>query len=933
MPDKKLRQKAAQKKKDENPAARQSQPVKETQKLQKSVSQTKEKKEPFNLCEERWRYLLDTSSAWIWQTDENMRHIYTNAFVTKCLGYEPDEFLNFDILELVHPDDHVIMKGIVETATGQKKGWSNEVLRWRHKDGSWQFIETSGSPLFDSSGKFMGLHGVDHDITERRQAEIALRESESRTRSIIESIPLGMHMYRLEPDGRLIFTGANPAADRILGLDNRIFIGKPIEEAFPPLTNTDIPERYREVALSGKAWKKEDVEYEGDTIKGAFEVHAFRTANNCMVAAFEDIKHRRRNDAELREKELKYRTLFESANDGIFIYGNTGFIDCNQRGAEMYGLPKERIIGRSPGEFAPERQPDGRLSSEVADEKIRLALNGVPQVFEWQPLREDGTPFDVEITLNRLELKDSVCLQAIVRDITERKKVENALRESEGLVRSIGNNLPNGMLYQIIRSVDGTRRMSYVSEGVRKLYGCSPEEAMADPNLIYGRIAEEDRQRLWEEEEAAFASFTNFYTEAKMVNPDGRIRWSSFASSPRRLQDGSTCWDGVEIEITERKQLEEERLKSQKLESIGTLAGGIAHDFNNLLQGVFGYISMAKITFDQKDKSLAMLKQAEEALHMSVNLAAQLLTFSKGGKPVKRLIRLETAIENAARFALSGSHSDYRLEIAPDLWPVEADEGQLAQVIQNIVLNANDSMAGNGTVFIRAGNVHLQRGKNVRLPQGGRFVRIDIEDSGIGISGQTLEKIFDPYFTTKQRGSGLGLATSYSIIKNHGGLIDVKSEINRGSTFVIYLPAAAGEAHESGTASPVVRAGSRKARILLMDDEQMVRTVAREMLAALGHDVVSTEDGRKAIDLFRQEREAGRPFDLVILDLTVKGGMGGEEAIARIRDIDPNVRAVVSSGYSDNPVVADYHKYGFSAVLSKPYSIDALEDCLNMLVT
>jgi CheY-like chemotaxis protein len=342
---------------------------------------------------------------------------------------------------------------------------------------------------------------------------------------------------------------------------------------------------------------------------------------------------------------------------------------------------------------------------------------------------------------------------------------------------------------------------------------------------------------------------------------------------------------------------------------------------------------MAKMTLDQKEKSLAMLNQAEEALHMSVNLTTQLLTFAKGGKPSKKLIRLEPTIENAVKFALSGSHTEYILEISPDLRSVEADAGQLAQVIQNIVLNADEAMAGRGTVTISVSNVDIPARAASRLPDSGRFVRIDIQDTGTGISDENMTKIFDPYFTTKQRGSGLGLATSYSIINNHGGVIGVKSELNIGTTFSIYLPASKDAEVETVMTTVSAAVGTKKLRVLLMDDEELVRSLAEQMVSALGHETVSAEDGEKAIDLFRQAKEAGRPFDLVILDLTVKGGMGGEEAIAKIRDIDPDVKAVVSSGYADSRIVANYHVYGFSGVLNKPYRLDDLKDCLNLFVS
>ena len=268
------------------------------------------------------------------------------------------------------------------------------------------------------------------------------------------------------------------------------------------------------------------------------------------------------------------------------------------------------------------------------------------------------------------------------------------------------------------------------------------------------------------------------------------------------------------------------------------------------------------------------------------------------------------------------------MDIARDLCQVEADTGQLAQVIQNIVLNANEAMAGRGTVNIMVRNVDIPPRASPRLSEGGCFVRIDIQDTGTGIPEQNLLKIFDPYFTTKQKGSGLGLATSYSIIRNHGGVIEVKSELNKGTTFTIYLPAAAAVEREAENTSTAA-VGTKNGRILLMDDEVLVRKVATDMIAALGHEVDSAEDGRKAIALFRQAKESGKPYDLLILDLTVKGGMGGEAAIQKILEIDPTAKAVVSSGYADNPVVAHYRDYGFSAFLNKPYKLAALKECLD----
>jgi signal transduction histidine kinase/ActR/RegA family two-component response regulator len=383
-------------------------------------------------------------------------------------------------------------------------------------------------------------------------------------------------------------------------------------------------------------------------------------------------------------------------------------------------------------------------------------------------------------------------------------------------------------------------------------------------------------------------------------------------------------------DVTERRQLEAERLKTQRLEAIGVLAGGIAHDFNNLLQGVFGYISMARRRIAPEDPAHELLGQAEKTLERSVGLTAQLLTFSKGGKPVRKRITLHTVIEDSARLALSGSRCDHRLTVMDDLWPVDADEGQLAQVIQNIVLNASEAMSEGGTVDVSAHNVELPPGGHPAFPEGGRFVRVVIRDTGAGMSGHDLARVFDPYFTTKQKGSGLGLATSYSIIRNHGGAIEAASRVGVGSTFTIHLPAS----DLPAVAPPPRRetALGRSARILVMDDEPAVREVVGDMLMVLGHEVKFAEDGGAAIEAYRLAREQETPFDLVILDLTIRCGMGGRETMTKLKEMDPGVVAVVSSGYCDDAIVAEYAAYGFRSFLPKPFDLEDLRAMLGSVL-
>ncbi len=376
-------------------------------------------------------------------------------------------------------------------------------------------------------------------------------------------------------------------------------------------------------------------------------------------------------------------------------------------------------------------------------------------------------------------------------------------------------------------------------------------------------------------------------------------------------------------DISERIRIEDEMQKNRKLESIGILAGGIAHDFNNILTAILGNISLLKYDILPTDNKYQLLTEAEKATLRAKDLTKQLLTFSKGGEPIRENTIINDIIMDSADFVLRGSKTKCNYDFPEELWMVYIDKGQISQVVQNMIINADQAMPDGGTIQIKARNFNYQYNDIPGL-KNGTYLKISISDNGIGIPSKFIKKIFDPYFSTKRQGSGLGLSICYSIIRKHDGLITVSSELGEGTVFEIYLPAVQTESavtHHSETAHQHEKSLKNK-KILFMDDELMLRNLVTNILKTFGYEIVVAGDGQEALDLYNLAKKEENPFDLIIVDLTVPGGMGGKETVKIIRQTDKAIKAIVSSGYSNDPIMSEYKSFEFDGVISKPFKVD-----------
>ncbi len=554
-----------------------------------------------------------------------------------------------------------------------------------------------------------------------------------------------------------------------------------------------------------------------------------------------------------------------------------------------------------------------------SDHCRNASLKGEDHEFQYRMIAADGRVVWLHDIVTVARSDDGVVrMRGIMLDITGRKWAEEALRESEKLFHTLCDSAPIGIF-----RTDGEGNNTYCNPGWEKITGMSASEGMG---MGWSKgIHPDDLEEHWKVWNKTVAAGHIYSHEHRRLTPQGETIWVRTLVTPVKSPDGKISgYVGTLEEINELRQARQDILKNQKIEALGVLAGGLAHDFNNILTIILGNVSLARLQLHEPEKVTKQLEKAENATARAKDLAQQLLTFARGGEPVKKIIEVTGLLKEAAGFALHGSNVRGEFVLADDLWPVEADEGQLSQVIQNLVLNAVQAMPEGGSVTISAENAISPQKKK-------RFVKISVTDTGSGISENHLQRIFDPYFTTKQQGSGLGLATCHSIIRRHGGKIRATSVLGKGSTFHISLPASEQERVSEPSSRKAVSHGS--GRILVMDDEEDIRELTQVILEELGYTVETVENGTEAVDLYRQRKDEGTPFAAVILDLTIPGGDGGKDANEKLLKIDPDIKTIVSSGYSTDPVMANYRDYGFSSVLVKPYRSQELSKVLQELLT
>ncbi len=641
----------------------------------------------------------------------------------------------------------------------------------------------------------------------------------------------------------------------------------------------------------------------------------------------QDISDRKWAERELQKSRREWEGIFQAiGHPTLILNADQRLAHANKATEKATGKSEAELIGKSCYEIfhhtdePPEGCPFKKMIASGHLETVEMEIEALGGVFlvSCTPMVDDKGRIEKVIH--------------IATDITEQKEAEAALKASEEKYRDLVENMN-----EAIFALDTAGTVTYISPAVENITGYLPSEAIGKNIMAF--IHPDDRAALAERLKERIQSDHIQPREYRLIHKTGEIRWIRSSSRPI-VQNGKTVGvRGVFIDITQSKRLEEQLRQAHKMEAIATLTGGIAHDYNNLLAVIMGNLSLAREEAEPHSLMVEFLRQAEQASSKAKDLTHQLMILSRGGYPMKERGSIERLLKAIQGEMPAHESIEYGFFIQDDLWPVEYDSRQMHFAIKNVLINAVEAMPRGGKITVQAENQVIEaKGQGTASPlKEGKYVRISIKDEGKGIPEEHLDQIFDPYFSTKERGPqkgmGLGLTTAYAVVQKHGGRIMINSTIGVGTTVTIYLPASEGgvwraERDDVKAQSPITNHQSTIQRILVMDDEESLRTLTLKMLEWLGYEAETVKDGVEAIETYKKHMEGGAPFDAVILDLTIKGGMGGDQAIKELIKIAPDVKAIVCSGYFNDPVLAHCAEHGFCGAMAKPYQMKDLERVL-----
>ncbi|KMQ52790.1 diguanylate cyclase/phosphodiesterase (GGDEF & EAL domains) with PAS/PAC sensor(s) [Chitinispirillum alkaliphilum] len=870
-------------------------------------------------CDKYIRAILETTAEGFFSVEaSSQRIIDVNDRFCTMSGYNRDEILQLSVSDIEYVLDNAqIDKQIQEVIN---KG--SEIFETKHKrkNGAVYEVEISASYLDFSIDKIICFC---RDITERKRKEIALKHSEEKYRSIVECV--NDVIYRLTPEGIISFASPNwpdklgHSLDEVLGASFEAFVHPGDVGICRDAINGMVAQK-----MSGSGLEFRVTHKSGQWlwyVSNASPQFDSQGRVVGIIAVGRCIDERKKMEQALRKSEERFRNVIDAAEEFVYevdTYLRVTFISDKVK--DVLGYEAKEIIGKSLFDF---------LGDNADVPGIKTTLNHI--VRNRKPIRGMEYCCSTKCGQNRVlfvnalpfsdEEGEIAGYQGTVEDVTCRKTAEESLRQSEEKYRAIFDKSVQGMYLH-----DFEGKIIDVNQMACEQSGYSREELLSKTIFDFGPIVIKNDGRSIEHLMREWKTWNpgeRVILELESRKKDGRVYTVEISTGVIRYGQRNLIL-ALAQDITVRRKTEESLLNIQKLESLGILAGGIAHDFNNLLTGIFGFIDMARN--ETSDESVrGYLTEAVESIDRARGLTNQLLTFARGGAPVKKPCNMPSFIKKTALFALSGSKLSCRFGLPDELWMCNIDAAQIAQVLDNIIINAIQAMPSGGEIEISAVNTPIRPEAHPKL-SAGDYLRITIKDYGTGIPENIQTKIFDPFFTTKLNGHGLGLATSFSIIKRHGGCIEVESVPGKGSVFFLYIPTS----RESipGQPQKISRAHRGTGCILVMDDDELIQATVKNMLKMLGYTSLSAKEGAEAIEMFYADHKGERRITGMIFDLTIPGGMGGLKAVTEIRNTDREIPVIVASGYADDPVIANPERYGFTASICKPFRVSELAEVL-----
>ena len=900
--------------------------------FQSGKSTSRQLKEELAKKEEHIGLLMESTAEGIYGIDLDGICTFCNPACLQILGYEDrQDIYGKNMHALIH---HTQQNGTLcdrrQCQLSQALQTENGVhvdseIFWR-KDGTSFPTEYWAYPIL-REGQLIGTVVTFFDISERKQNEEALQEMNVALTHATPGISL------LTYEGR--YLQVNDVYARLLGYTSKELIGK----SWRPTVHPDDYARAVEAFDVMKA-----------TGKGEFEARAMRKDGSCfykhvvMVRGLtkvdvpdsyhcfmRDITTQKQTEDELDKQRQFLRQVIDTIPNFVFVKDRAGrFLLANLAVGKAYGTTVEELLGKSDSDFN-----DNPKEVEFFRQKDLMVLDSSQDVFIPEEIITDasGKTRWLQTMKRPLIGRDGIAyaVLGVSTDITSWKHAQEALKVSEERLRLALEASREG-----VWDWDISTGTVLFSSRWRESLGFSLEDVESTMAFWEQLAHPDDRVPMSNALAAHLEGHTSMYEyESRLRTKSGMYRWNlrrgkivarDHTGRPRRMV-------GVDLDITDRKRAEMAYLQDRKLESVGMLAGGIAQDFNNYLMTILGSITLAQHALKPETQANSHLSIAESACEDAKSLSERLLTFSKGGSPVRETVLVENLINKSVGYALGGSYVRYIVSLSRDLLPVHVDEGQICQALNNILQNAAQAMPNGGLITIQAENLVMDRNLSPvgTTLQSCQYVKLSVNDQGGGMESSMMEKIFDPYFTTKSQSVGLGLTTTFAILKNHGGDITVESQVNSGSTFFLYLPASDETAltKSLGTKEGVV---TGQGRVLIMDDERSIREVLADMCRQIGYSVEVTQDGEDAIERVCQYQSHEQRIDIAILDLSIPGKMGGKDAVAKLRNIDSRIKMVVSSGYSDDEVISDPSRFGFDGVITKPYTLAKLSQVLHAVI-